>query len=60
MTGSAAIALLMLNRVLVALPRAGALASLGRLRSPAWAAILPGAICPRIRPRPRPQGPVYL
>jgi hypothetical protein len=37
-------ALAMLESVLVALPRAGALASLHRLRSPAWAAVLPGAI----------------
>jgi hypothetical protein len=38
------LALAMLESVLVALPRAGALASLRRLRSPAWAAVLPGAI----------------
>ena len=38
------LALAMLEGVLVALPRAGALASLRRLRSPAWAAMLPGAI----------------
>ena len=38
------LALAMFESVLVALPRAGALASLRRLRSPAWAAVLPGAI----------------
>ena len=47
MTASDAIGLLalaLLKSVLVGLPRAGALAFLGRLRSPAWAAVLPGAI----------------
>ncbi|MDA0166838.1 hypothetical protein OM076_41640 [Solirubrobacter ginsenosidimutans] len=38
------LALAMLEGVLVALPRAGALAPLRRLRSPVWAAVLPGAI----------------
>jgi hypothetical protein len=39
-----ALALAMLQAALVALPRGGAFAVLGRLRSPAWAALLPGAI----------------
>jgi hypothetical protein len=38
------LALALLKSVLVGLPRPGALAFLGRLRSPAWAAVLPGAI----------------
>jgi hypothetical protein len=38
------VALAMLEASLVALPRAGALAGLARLQSPAWAAALPGAI----------------
>jgi hypothetical protein len=38
------LALAMLEGSLVALPRAGALARLGRLRSPAWTAVLPAAI----------------
>jgi hypothetical protein len=38
------VALAMLEGSLVALPRAGALAGLARLQSPAWAAALPGAI----------------
>jgi hypothetical protein len=37
-------ALALLEGALVALPRAGALEQLGRLRSPAWAAVLPGSI----------------
>jgi hypothetical protein len=40
----AVIALAMLQGALVALPRADALERLGRLRSPAWAAVLPGMI----------------
>jgi hypothetical protein len=40
----AVVALAILEGVLVALPRAGALEHLGRLRSPAWAAFLPGLI----------------
>ena len=38
------LALAMLQAALVALPRRGAFAALDRLRSPAWAALLPGAI----------------
>ena len=41
---SAVIALATLEGALVALPRADALAPLGTLRSPAWAALLPGSI----------------
>jgi hypothetical protein len=41
---TAVIALATLEGALVALPRADALAPLGSLRSPAWAAILPGSI----------------
>jgi hypothetical protein len=37
-------ALSMLKGSLVAMPRAGALARLSRLRSPAWAAVLPGSL----------------
>jgi hypothetical protein len=40
----AAVAPALLQGALVALPRGDALASLRRLRSPAWAAVLPGAI----------------
>jgi hypothetical protein len=40
----AVVALAMLQGALVALPRADALQRLGRLRSPAWAAVLPGMI----------------
>lgn len=40
----AVIALAMLEGALVALPRADALGPLRRLRSPAWAALLPGSI----------------
>jgi hypothetical protein len=38
------LALAMLQSALVALPRAGALAPLARMRSPAWAAVLPATI----------------
>jgi hypothetical protein len=38
------LALAMVQSSLVALPRPGALASLTRLRAPAWAALLPGSI----------------
>ena len=41
---SAAAAAALLQGALVALPRGNALGSLRRLRSPAWAALLPGAI----------------
>jgi hypothetical protein len=41
---AAVVALALLEGALVALPRGNALRSLGRLRSPAWAAVLPGAI----------------
>lgn len=41
---AAVVALALLEGALVALPRGDALGSLGRLRSPAWAAVLPGAI----------------
>jgi hypothetical protein len=40
----AVVALAILEGVLVAAPRAGALEHLGRLRSPAWAVLLPGVI----------------
>ena len=40
----AAVAPALLQGALVALPRGNALGSLGRLRSPAWAAVLPGCI----------------
>src|SRR5438128_1313559 len=40
----AAAAVALLQGALVALPRGNALGSLRRLRSPAWAAVLPGAI----------------
>jgi hypothetical protein len=38
------VALALLQGALVAIPKANALAGLGRLRSPAWAAALPGSI----------------
>lgn len=41
---AAVIALALLEGALVALPRADALEALGNLRSPAWAALLPGSI----------------
>src|SRR5262249_29674776 len=41
---AAAAAVALLQGALVALPRGNALGSLRRLRSPAWAAVLPGAI----------------
>lgn len=44
-SGDAAVAALaLLEGALVALPRGNALGSLGRLRSPAWEVVLPGAI----------------
>lgn len=41
---AAAVALGVVQGALVAMPRRGALDLLGRLRSPAWAAVLPGSI----------------
>lgn len=41
---AAVVAIACVQGALVALPRRGALAPLGRLRSPAWAAVLPGSI----------------
>lgn len=40
----AVVAVALLERALVALPKAHALEQLGRLHSPAWAAVLPGMI----------------
>jgi len=43
-TDASGVGLALLQGGLVALPRPQALAPLGRLRSPAWAAVLPGAV----------------